>query len=414
MCTLVTAWMKYDDAFEWLYETQLFGIKLGLDNISRLLTVLGVCDDLSGKKIIHVAGTNGKGSVCAFAERILRDAGFRTGLFTSPHLVSFCERIRIDGIEVGESEVAEGLSLIREEVEGWEQHPTFFEITLALAMRIFCDVDCERIILETGMGGRLDATNSLPAEVSVITSIALDHQQWLGDTLEEIVTEKAGIIKPGVPVITSDPHGVIVKRAAEMGAQLIKARPLPDGWESGLQGRYQRENAALAVAAVRQLGNEISESTIRRAIASTEWPGRFQIIRDRLILDGAHNEAAAEMLTETWREAFGEGEKAHLIFGVADSKDAAGLLRHLVPISSRITFVSIQSDRQVPTGEMKAVLAKVSGKGLPVREFNTLGEALEYSAGLKEKTLLTGSLFLVGEALAILQKGGKGFEVSSQ
>ncbi len=410
--------MKYGEAIDWLYGTQLFGIKLGLENTTRLLESLDVPVNSSRRKIIHVAGTNGKGSVCAFSEKILRDAGFRTGLFTSPHLVRFPERIRINGIEAGEGRIAEVLSLIQEKVEKWELHPTFFEITLALAMKIFTDAGCERIVLETGMGGRLDATNVLDADVSVITSIALDHREWLGDTLEQIAAEKAGIIKAGVSVIVSGldlrARNVVENQALELGSSLIEARNISDHWEPGLRGMHQRENAALAAEAVRQLSDEIDESLIKKAVAATEWPGRFQIVEDRLILDGAHNESAVKALVETWREAFGEEEKATIIFGLADSKDMRGLLRQLQSIASGFVLVSIKSDRRVSTGDMKAALLYDAGEGIPISEFTTLADALEYSSGLEERTLLTGSLFLVGEALALQKKNGKALKVSSQ
>ena len=282
--------MEYDEAIDWLYGTQLFGIKLGLENTIRLLDSLSLSVKPSESKIIHAAGTNGKGSVCAFSEKILRDAGFRTGLFTSPHLIRFRERIRINGDEAGEGEIADGLSLIRKKVKKWEMHPTFFEITLALAMKIFSDAGCERIILETGMGGKLDATNALSADVSVITSIALDHREWLGDSIEKIAGEKAGIIKAGVPVIVSGlnmaARNVVERRALELDSPLIEARALSDHWKPGLRGKHQRENAALAVEAVRQLSDEVNEGIIEKALAATEWPGRFQIVDDRLILDG--------------------------------------------------------------------------------------------------------------------------------
>jgi dihydrofolate synthase/folylpolyglutamate synthase len=185
--------LNYQDSIDWLYSTQTFGIKLGLENASRLLDELGIPAGLAGRKIIHVAGTNGKGSVCAFSERILRDGGLRTGLFTSPHLVTYRERIRVNGELIPSGTVADLLTRIRGMVFEWEHHPTFFEISLGVAMRWFCDRDCEVIVLETGMGGRLDATNALPADVSVITSIPLDHEQWLGDTIRKVATEKAEI-----------------------------------------------------------------------------------------------------------------------------------------------------------------------------------------------------------------------------
>ena len=412
--------MKYDEAIDWLYGTQLFGIKLGLENVTRLLNALDVTTDLEGKKVVHVAGTNGKGSVCAFTEKILRDGGFRTGLFTSPHLVSFRERIRINGDPATEKEIAAILTRIQETAREWDPHPTFFEITFALAMRIFCDRQCERIVLETGMGGRLDATNSVPSDVAVITPISMDHQQWLGDTLEKIAAEKAGIMKPNTPVVIGDlapaARDVIGRRALELGVPLIEAHPLPDDWKCGLHGQHQRDNAALAVEAACRVDDpfqsRLSREIIAEAISNTTWPGRFQIVQERLIIDGAHNVDAAEVLVETWREVFGEEEKANIIFGAASSKDVVGILSQLRKIAASFSFVPIKSERRISPSEMKAALIEAGGEGIPTTEIDTLATAIEAAEKNENRTLIAGSLFLAGEALH--QITGEPFEVSLQ
>ncbi|MBL9133371.1 MAG: hypothetical protein JNG86_19325, partial [Verrucomicrobiaceae bacterium] len=209
-------------ALDWLYGTQLFGIKLGLESVRRLLDELGL--PRPGQKFIHVAGTNGKGSTCAFLHSILKEAGINAGLFTSPHLVQFGERIRDTRRCISEDEIEAGLTRIRNHVRGWEPHPTFFEITFVLALDWFARHDIEWIVLETGMGGRLDATNAVTPVVSVITPIGWDHMQFLGDTLEKIAAEKAGIIKPRVPIVTqtqsSEALEVIRQAAHEQGAPL--------------------------------------------------------------------------------------------------------------------------------------------------------------------------------------------------
>ncbi|MFL6593993.1 MAG: bifunctional folylpolyglutamate synthase/dihydrofolate synthase, partial [Chthoniobacterales bacterium] len=183
--------MNYREALAWLYGTQLFGIKLGLDSIRSLIAELDV--PAPEQRIIHVAGTNGKGSVCAMIDSILRAAGYCSGLFTSPHLVTFRERIQVNGEMISQDEVAAGLTTIRELIRDWDPHPTFFEIVTALALQHFKRSACEIIVLETGMGGRLDATNVVTPVVSVITRIDYDHQKWLGETLTKIASEKAGI-----------------------------------------------------------------------------------------------------------------------------------------------------------------------------------------------------------------------------
>ena len=226
--------INYREALAWLYSLQRFGIKLGLENTRRLVEECcsGVCAkrlapaaaSVSTPKVIHVAGTNGKGSVCAMIDSICRAQGYRTGLFTSPHLVTFRERIRVNGEMISENSVAEGLTSIRNVVADWDPHPTFFEVTTTLALKCFPEGKIDLAILETGIGGRLDATNAIQSDVAVITPIDFDHQELLGNTLAEIASEKAGIIKPGIPVVCTaqrpEAEKVIRARAAECEAPL--------------------------------------------------------------------------------------------------------------------------------------------------------------------------------------------------
>lgn len=404
--------MNYPDSIDWLYSTQAFGIKLGLENMRRLLAATGIDPDRPGPRILHVAGTNGKGSVCAVADRILRDAGVKTGLFTSPHLVTYRERIRVNGTMIPEEIVARELTLLRERVAAWENHPTFFEFSLALAMRHFLDERCEVVILETGMGGRLDATNALRSNVTVITPIGLDHQQWLGETIREIAAEKAGILKPDVPVIIGELHpdarDVVGRRAMEFGIPCIEAHPLPDDWEMGLKGPHQRENAALAVeAACRLEESRLTLEGIRDSVAAAHWPGRFQQLRPGLIVDGAHNPAAAAVLRETWIGEFGK-EKARLVFGAVATKDVVGIFRELLPIIDSVTFVQVKSERRLSVEEMEAALLEAGGGDLPVWNEESLAPAI----GERSSVLVAGSLFLVGQALAEFL--GEAFESSLQ
>ncbi len=408
--------MNYQESIDWLYGTQTFGIKLGLENVNRLISEFGLAGQLSDRKVIHVAGTNGKGSVCAFSDRILRDAGVKTGLFTSPHLITFRERIQINGEMISEEAVASGLTKIRDLIAEWEPHPTFFEITLILALLHFCADSTEVIILETGMGGRLDATNAVQANVSVITSIALDHQQWLGETIREIAAEKAGILKPNVPVIVAEIHpdarDVIGRRALTLGIPYIEAHPLPDDWKMGLPGPHQKENATLAVEAVCRVEDErLTRDGIQESLARTTWRGRFQVISDRLILDGAHNPHAAEVLAKTWATEF-PGEKATLIFGAAEGKDIIAEFRVLLPVIESIIFVPIQSERRLSADVMKAALETVGGTEIKTTEAISVAEALEMAKASDHRTLVAGSLFLVGEALSLIENGD--FEVSLQ
>ncbi len=320
---------SYKEALAWLYGTQLFGIKLGLENVRRLFAALNIPG--RDQRIIHVAGTNGKGSVCAMIDSILRAQGYRTGLFTSPHLVTFRERIQVDGEKISEQAVAAGLTSIRSLTADWEPHPTFFEITTALGLLHFKQCDAELVVLETGMGGRLDATNATQPIVSVITPIDLDHQKWLGNSLTEIAGEKAGIIKPETPVVSAsqlpDAEAVICARAAECDASLQFVRQAFEG-KVALEGEHQKQNAALAVAALRAANVAIEQDAIARGLASIAWPARFQCWDDCIIIDGAHNPAGARILAETWKRVFGE-DRATIIFAGLQDKDIVAIIRAL-------------------------------------------------------------------------------------
>ena len=341
---------SYEEALAWLYGTQLFGIKLGLESVSRLLTELKVPNP--DQRIIHVAGTNGKGSVCAMIDSMLRAQGYRTGLFTSPHLVTFRERIQINGEQISEDDVALGLTNIRDLIADWDPHPTFFEIVTALALLHFRERAAEFIVLETGMGGRLDATNATQPIVSVITPIDLDHQKWLGDTLSEIAGEKAGIIKPKTPVVSAmqlpAAEAVIRARAKDCDAPLQFVRENYPGGVA-LNGAHQQQNAALAIAALRAAEVAIGEESIARGLASVSWPARFQRWDEQTIIDGAHNPAGARILAETWQRIF-PGERASIILAVLQDKDVAGIVRALFPIAQRFLLPKIRAVRALPLG----------------------------------------------------------------
>jgi dihydrofolate synthase/folylpolyglutamate synthase len=268
------------------------------------------------------------------------------------------------------------------------------------------------IVLETGMGGRLDATNAVRSEVTVITPIGLDHQQWLGETIREIAGEKAGILKPGVPVIIGELHpdarDVVGRRALQLGIPCIEAHPLPEDWTMGLKGPHQRGNAAMAVeAACRLAGERLTREGIRQSVAAAHWPGRFQQLRPGLIVDGAHNPAAAAVLRQTWQAEFGD-EKARLVFGAVATKDVAGIFRELLPIIESVTFVTVKSERRLTVEEMEAALLEAGGGDLPVFCAETLAAAIEQD----RRVLVAGSLFLVGQAIA--EFVGEAFESSLQ
>jgi dihydrofolate synthase / folylpolyglutamate synthase len=389
-------------ALDWLYGTQLFGMKLGLENTRKLLTALNL--PARGQRIIHVAGTNGKGSVCTFMHTILKEAGINAGLFTSPHLIQFRERVRDAERLISSAELCASITMIRELTLDWEPHPTFFEIALAIALDWYRQRNLPWLILETGMGGRLDATNAITPAVSVITPIGFDHMQSLGHTLAAIAGEKAGIIKPDVPVVSApqEPEALEVIRrvAAERGSPLTVIE-VPMTCPLGLVGAHQGWNAAVAVAALRAAGFEFSEEVIREGLRKTEWPARFQRLDERTILDGAHNAHAAKVLVEAWRQQFGE-EKATIILGSSTGKDTAALLKELLPIAKRWILTGFRSHRAVPTSTVASQLSHLptDAQASEVIEAKSIVEALEFAARFPERRLITGSLYFAGEVLA--------------
>lgn len=415
--------MNYTEAIDWLYATQGIGIKLGLENIRRLLKAFDLpCypETPSAAPIVHLAGTNGKGSVCAMLDAICRAAGVRTGLFTSPHLVTYRERIRLNGEMIPEEDAARWLTRLRDEVAEWEPQPTFFELTTALAMAWFKEQGAEVIIIETGLGGRLDSSNALPPALTLLTPISLDHQQYLGETLAMVATEKAGIIKPGVPVISSlqpaSAAHVISETAARVGAPLHWVET-PVDLPVRLRGSHQRWNAALAAAGARLpgvFGKRISESAIAEGLRKVAWPGRFQQLHDldqhgrsrEIILDGAHNPAAAERLVMTWRECYGEEPSARptILFGALRDKDVEAILAQLAPLARRFLFTPVRNPRSLSPEELVA-MAQRNAPGARCALFGSLEEALDAFEAKEpgERLLITGSLFLVGDALASLE-----------
>ena len=406
--------MNYTQAIAWLYETQYRGIKLGLEQIQRLLDELGF--DGRGQRFIHVAGTNGKGSVCAMLDAVCRAQGIRTGLYTSPHLVSFRERVKLDGAMIGERETAGGLAKIREIIADWKTHPTFFEITTALALDWFQRMNADVVVLETGLGGRLDSTNIVTPLVSVLTPIDLDHQEWLGTSLAQIASEKAGIIKPGVPVVSAPQHEevaeVLLKTAAEKNTEVQFITEPVENFPAGLAGSHQKLNAALALAALRAAKIGVPDEAIRNGLGNVSWPGRFQIIRENCVLDGAHNEAAAKRLALTWREVFGD-ERAAIILGVLKDKDMAAICHALLPIAAGFLVVPVRSHRSSHPDEVVQILSALN-PAVHCKTAPDLAHALEFAKKIRHKILISGSLFLVGEALALLDPKSALPEIGSQ
>ena len=403
--------MDYRAAIDWLFSTQMFGIKLGLENPRRLLKEY-LAYPAHGTRVIHVAGTNGKGSTCAMSDCIARACGWRCGLFTSPHLIDYRERIKVAGVEIPEDACAAMLTELHDLCGRLEFQPTFFEITLALAMRWFRERECELIVLETGMGGRLDATTAVPADICVITPIGLDHMQWLGDTLETIAAEKAGIMVPGKPVVSAPQEDsvrcVLEREANERRAPLEYVTEPLSGYGLALAGEHQRWNAALAVAALHLAGLPLNTDSVRHGLAHVNWPGRFERVRPDVVLDGAHNPHSATALVESWNAAF-PNSKAAFVFSAVAAKDITGMLEILSLIAARFFFCPVDTPRAVPAGELASFLPPDAP---PFETFDTFQAAFAAAQGHGSPVLIAGSLVLVGEARAFLT--GTDFQSSAQ
>jgi dihydrofolate synthase / folylpolyglutamate synthase len=401
--------MTYSEAIQFLYGLQFFGANFRLENTLKLAVLTG--NPQERLRFIHVAGTNGKGSTCAMLESIYRAAGLRVGLFTSPHLISFRERIQVNRQLIPEAEVVRLIEELR--AANKENDATLFEFATVMALKFFAEQKCDLIIWETGLGGRLDATNIVTPLACVITNIAFDHQQWLGNTLEKIAAEKAGIIKPGIPVVTATDEpsalAVIEKIAREKTAPLIKAaqasRLLAAGTSAPpLPGEHQKLNAALALATVEVLQRQIpvAGEKIREGLANVNWPGRLQLIQkpngQNFLLDGAHNVAGAKVLREAVEGNF-PAAKRTLILGILQDKNWRQICETLAPLASRIIAVPVPSERTARPNEL-AEACRLANPAAEIIAYSSLSEALKKVVG-DDFVIVTGSLYLVGEALEI-------------
>ena len=405
-----------ESPLDWLMGTQSRGVHPGLHRMERLLAALG--NPERKLRCLHVAGTNGKGSVCALAESVLRSMGLRTGLYTSPHLVNFAERIRINGENASVPPVDEAIARLQEITEDWSEkdQPTFFELVTALAFDLFDRAGCEVVVLETGLGGRLDATNMAPKIACAITPIALDHTEWLGETLAGIAQEKAGILRAGVPVVIapqeSEATAALSVMAEKVGAPCIWVNsPLLTDIPLRLAGSHQRWNAAVALTLIRAAGFNPSPEALETGLREVFWPGRFQqlvVHGTGLVLDGAHNLHAVRQLATTWREVYG-GRSCRLIFGALADKDPSAMLSELMPLASEVSLVPVASPRSFDPSKI-GLAGEFTGCSQPIpKVYGSLRGGLEglwrQDSDSEAPVLLTGSLFLVGEALSLLSGG---------
>ena len=408
--------MTYAEAIQFLYSLRWFGTKFGLANTFKLSELAG--NPHQRLRFIHVAGTNGKGSTCAMLESIYRAAGLRVGLFTSPHLIAFGERIQVNRQLISETDVVRLVSELKPLLASFsaDEHPTFFEVVTVMALRYFAEQKCDLVVWETGLGGRLDATNIVTPFASVITNIQYDHQKWLGETLASIAAEKAGIIKPGVPVLTATDQpealDVISRQAFNQSAVLSRVQPgdhavLLNSIALPLLGAHQRTNAALAIATVRALSSQmpVSDEAVRTGLSLINWPGRLQLINhpsgQKILLDGAHNIAGAYTLADALSQYFPH-TKPTLVLGILQDKDWEAICHMLAPLCSRILLAPVPSERTTNPSEL-ATACQRANPAIPVNSYASLGAALSETASAPF-VLITGSLYLVGEALELLQQ----------
>jgi len=423
--------MSYHETISWMFGLERFGIKLGLDNMKEFMSRVG--NPHANLRSIHVTGTNGKGSVCAFASSMLRAHGLRTGLYISPHLVDFRERMSINGRLISERDTvryAEELRPVMDSMaeEDREKQLTFFEFTTGMAFRYFADKNVDIVVAEVGMGGRLDATNVLTPDVAAITRIGLEHTTYLGETVTEIAREKAGIVKPGAVVVTCETNPraltVIENTCERKGATLRThdkdfrtenprqtlggttfdysgGRSLK-GLRTRLIGRYQVENAATAIAMIECLeskGTFVSEEDVRKGLERTVWPGRLDVVSRRplLILDGSHNPEGVRATVGI----LGDLRLTPLTFvlGCMDDKDYRGIASALAPHASRIVCTQVRNKRALSVDRLSPAVQEVF-KG-EVESFQSSNAALESAVrrAAGRGVCAIGSLYLVGEAI---------------
>jgi dihydrofolate synthase / folylpolyglutamate synthase len=411
----------YSETLNWIYNLRGGVIDLRLDRMGQALSLFGHPERQF--PALHIAGTNGKGSTAAMLHRILTLAGYRTGLYTSPHLVSFTERIRICDQEIAPDEVVALAREINERITRAGTPLTFFEIVTVMALVYFARLEIDIGVIEVGLGGRLDATNLVQPIVTLITTIAKDHEAYLGTDLLSIGREKAGIIKPGVPVACGSlPSDVttLIKQIAEqkhspqhfLGSDfeiLLKnegyfdykgiKRNLTD-ITVALRGRHQRANAALALAALElaSVSFPVADEAIRQGLKSVTWPGRFETLREHpwIILDGAHNGEGVSALAQTLKD-FTHGRKVKLLFAAMEDKDWRSMLSILLPIVDELVLTRVQHMER--SAEPEQIAAYVAGR-LPCRVMTEARSALKllfHEAAPDDLVLVAGSLYLLGE-----------------
>ncbi len=424
--------MTYSQAVGFLYRLQKHGIKLGLETMTALAGRLG--NPHRGYRTLHIGGTNGKGSTAAMVAAILQAAGYRVGLYTSPHLVDFRERIRVNGTMIGEAEVARLTELVKGLCE-LDLAPTFFECTTAMAFQFFADERVDVAVLEVGLGGRFDATNVVTPAACAITTIAMDHQEYLGTTLESIAFEKAGIVKPNVPVVLGAIEGEARKKIeeiAEARAAAIRGlnrdftvrgtterfdyrsgERLIEGLHCALSGAHQLDNAACAIALIEAAvpaGLAAGEGAVRQGLVEVTWGGRLELVDDHpmVLLDGAHNPAGAAALAGHLRTLKQSHPTRHIVvvLGMMRDKDHRGFLRALEGVVDHIVCTQADHPRSMTAvGLQQAVGERLLAASTAAVPGDALLQAKQI-AGHDDIICVTGSLMLIGEVKALLRGCG--------
>ena len=426
--------MNYEEALAYIDSYSFLGSRPGLSRIRELCALLGNPQD--ALRFIHVAGTNGKGSFCAMTAAVLRAAGYRTGLYTSPYILRFNERMSVDGVDIPDEELAELTALVAGLVGEMTDKPTEFEIITAIAFEYFRRHNCQYVVLEVGMGGRLDATNLIaPPVLSVITGIALDHTKILGDTVEKIAAEKAGIIKPGTPVLwggeDAGAEKVIRETAARVGVPFWAARESEptdvrcdlDGTTLSLPGHpavhipllgvYQVKNLRTVLCAVdllRREGLSLPEEAVRAGLSSVRWPGRFEKLSENplILSDGAHNPQGIAEAVKTVRTYF-PGEKVLFLTAVMADKNYPLMIKELSPLAQEVfTFAPTDTPRALPA---EAYAREFEKNGVKATPFPSAQSALSAALAVAKKTgrpiFSLGSLYMYADVRAAQKALGR-------
>jgi dihydrofolate synthase/folylpolyglutamate synthase len=419
----------YNSCLKTMYALRRFGIILGLDTIKNILNALG--NPQNDFNSIHIAGTNGKGSVASALSAILHESGYRVGLYTSPHLVRFNERICINNRQIANKDVVKSYQAVKRAHHG-DRSPTFFEFATTMALYAFSRQAVDWAVIETGMGGRYDATNIIKPAISVITNVSMEHRDYLGNTLAEITREKAGIIKQATPVVTAvkqkQAQSVVRKVAQKKSAPLFmlgkdfKVRQnqsghfsyygLENSWhhlQTPLLGHYQVQNAALALAASELLIKDkaaISYESIKQGLANNRWPGRLEIVCDNplVILDGAHNLIAARNLGRFLSENLIK-RRITLVIGILDDKPYASMLKSLLPQCSRAIITRAKTDRALAPQRLYATAQQIISDVSIVPDVAGAAKIAIENSDPDDVICIAGSLYVVGEAKEAIEKG---------